>query len=107
MIKCSPSTVGGVAICVTPNQQQSLKIKTKSIESTLIPLVNQISTLVNVRDSLRSRANPASTTPNPLYSERAANALLKVGEAVMLAVDRFVSVGEVNIHLKSHIISKI
>jgi hypothetical protein len=37
--------------------QQDLKIKTKSIENTLLPLVGQITTLVNFRDSLRLSAN--------------------------------------------------
>lgn len=74
------------------NQQQSneyahhqgLKIKTKGIENTLLPLVNQISTLVNFKDSLKFSSN----------SEKCTGALIGVGKAVNFAVERFVQVGE-------------
>ncbi len=60
---------------------QGLKIKTKSIENTLLPLVNQITTLVNFKEKF-------------VPSARTANALLRVGQAVNFAVERFVEVGE-------------
>ncbi|KAK6624674.1 hypothetical protein RUM44_011533 [Polyplax serrata] len=59
----------------------TLEIKTKSIEQTLLPLVQQISTLVNVRD-------------RGVLSERNLRAIARVGQAVNLAVERFVTVGE-------------
>ncbi|UJR36232.1 hypothetical protein I4U23_028964 [Adineta vaga] len=65
--------------------QKSLEIKTKSIETTLVPLVTQISTLVNFKEKPRS----SSTT-----NEKTLNAINRVGEAVHMAVERFVSVGE-------------
>ncbi|CAF1240152.1 unnamed protein product [Adineta ricciae] len=65
--------------------QKSLEIKTKSIETTLVPLVTQISTLVNFKEKPRS----LSTT-----NEKTLNAINRVGEAVHMAVERFVSVGE-------------
>jgi hypothetical protein len=72
------------------HESQALKIKTKSIENTLIPLVNQIANLVNLRDHLKlSNLNSSS-----IYSERTNGALLRVGESVNLAVERFVLVGE-------------
>lgn len=73
------------------NEFQTFKIKTKSIENTLLPLVNQISTLVNFEENLK---NLSLNSGHTSYSERTANALLRVGEAVNLAVERFVSVGE-------------
>lgn len=84
---------------VNSTSTQSLKIKTKSIENTLLPLVNQISTLVNFKDNYyratsSNTINTLSTPTGTFYSERTANALLRVGEAVNLAVERFVSVGK-------------
>ncbi|XP_067001929.2 alpha-catulin [Anabrus simplex] len=64
-----------------PLEQDSLEIRTKSIEQTLIPLVKQISTLVTHRE-------------RPLCSERSLRAVARVGQAVNLAVERFVTVGE-------------
>ncbi|XP_046661152.1 alpha-catulin isoform X1 [Homalodisca vitripennis] len=61
--------------------QNTLEVKTKSIEQTLLPLVKQISTLV----SHRERA---------LCSERSIRAVARVGQAVNLAVERFVTIGE-------------
>ncbi|CAF0862489.1 unnamed protein product [Didymodactylos carnosus] len=63
--------------------QKPLEIKTKSIESTLVPLVTQISTLINFKEK------PRSTT-----TDKTLNAINRVGDAVHLAVERFVSVGE-------------
>ncbi len=63
---------------------KSLEIKTKSIETTLVPLVTQISTLVNFKEKSRL------TTIN----EKTFNAVQRVGEAVYMAVERFVSVGK-------------
>ncbi|XP_076303963.1 alpha-catulin-like isoform X2 [Tachypleus tridentatus] len=60
---------------------RSMEIKTKSIEQTLIPLVSQITTLVNAKEK-------------PIKSEKALRAIVRVGQAVNLAVERFVSVGE-------------
>ncbi|XP_049816325.1 alpha-catulin [Schistocerca nitens] len=68
-----------------PIEQNNLEIKTKSIEQTLIPLVKQISTLVAHRERDRER---------PLCSERSVRAVARVGQAVNLAVERFVTVGE-------------
>jgi hypothetical protein len=67
------------------SSQKSLEIKTKSIETTLVPLVTQISTLVNFKEKPRS-----SSTNN----EKTLNAVNRVGEAVHMAVERFVSVGK-------------
>ncbi|XP_013780387.1 alpha-catulin-like [Limulus polyphemus] len=58
-----------------------MEIKTKSIEQTLIPLVTQITTLVNAKEK-------------PIKSEKTLRAIVRVGQAVNLAVERFVSVGE-------------
>lgn len=64
--------------------QKSLEIKTKSIEATLVPLVTQISTLVNFKERPRT-----SLTTN----EKTLQAINRVGDAVYIAVERFVSVG--------------
>lgn len=73
--------------------QKSLEIKTKSIETTLVPLVTQISTLVNFKEKPRS-----STTTN----ERTLQAINRVGDAVHMAVERFVSVGRSSDGLSRH-----
>ncbi|CAD5208861.1 unnamed protein product [Bursaphelenchus xylophilus] len=65
---------------------RNLEIKTKSVEQTLLPLVTQISTLVNFKESIITGTKPKS--------ERALRAALKIGSAVELAVERFVVVGE-------------
>jgi len=62
---------------------KSLEIKTKSIETTLVPLVTQISTLVNFKEKPRSTTN-----------EKTLQSIDKVGDAVHMAVERFVSVGK-------------
>lgn len=61
---------------------KSLEIKTKSIETTLVPLVTQISTLVNFKERTRTT------------NEKTLQAIIRVGEAVHMAVERFVSVGK-------------
>jgi hypothetical protein len=64
--------------------QKSLEIKTKSIEATLVPLVTQISTLVNFKEKPRSLSTA---------NEKTLHAINRVGDAVHMAVERFVSVG--------------
>ncbi|GFR90610.1 alpha-catenin-related protein [Elysia marginata] len=59
----------------------TLEIRTKSVEQTLVPLVTQITTLVNHKE-------------RPRLTEKQQHALEKVGQAVSSAVDRFVSVGQ-------------
>ncbi|KAI6203796.1 Alpha-catulin [Aphelenchoides besseyi] len=59
---------------------RNLEIKTKSVEQTLLPLVTQISTLVNFKESI--------VTGNKPRSERALRAALKIGSAVEIAVER-------------------
>ncbi|CAL1545906.1 unnamed protein product [Lymnaea stagnalis] len=70
----------------------TLEIRTKSVEQTLVPLVTQITTLVNHKE-------------RPKLSEKQQRALERVGIAVSSAVDRFVSVGqsiaEENIDIKA------
>ncbi|XP_022797557.1 alpha-catulin-like [Stylophora pistillata] len=60
---------------------KNLEIRSKSVEQTLVPLVTQITTLVNHKDHGRR-------------SERALKAIHEIGKVVALAVERFVSVGE-------------
>ncbi|CAB3410886.1 unnamed protein product [Caenorhabditis bovis] len=71
---------------VPPFDARNLEIKTKSIEHTLVPLVSQITTLVNYKESYLATGKPKS--------ERAMRAALKVGSAVEAAIERFVCVGE-------------
>jgi len=85
----------------TTNDYQALRIKVKSIENHLLPLVNQITTLVNFRDLAyrKQHGSSSSSAASPrlsssLNSERNATALVRVGEAVGIAVERFVNVGE-------------
>ncbi|XP_041375020.1 alpha-catulin-like [Gigantopelta aegis] len=58
-----------------------LEIKTKSVEQTLVPLVTQITTLVNHREKAR-------------LTEKTQKALVRVGQAVHIAVERFTTVGD-------------
>ncbi|KAG8442532.1 hypothetical protein GDO86_011362 [Hymenochirus boettgeri] len=58
-----------------------LEIKTKSVEQTLVPLVAQITTLINHKEK-------------PKKSEKTLLAIQRVGQAVNQAVARFVTVGE-------------
>ncbi|GIX71943.1 alpha-catulin [Caerostris darwini] len=66
---------------VGKHEPLSLEIRTKSIEKTLVPLVNQITTLVNAKEK-------------PIKSEKTLRAIVHVGQAVNFAVQKFVSVGE-------------
>ncbi|CAK5113131.1 unnamed protein product [Meloidogyne enterolobii] len=65
---------------------RNLEIKTHSVEQTLLPLVQQISTLVNFKETILTGGRPKS--------DRALRAALKIGTAVEAAVERFVAVGE-------------
>ncbi|XP_068603171.1 alpha-catulin [Brachionichthys hirsutus] len=67
--------------CGNGNFDSGLEIKTRSVEQTLIPLVSQITTLINYKDK-------------PKKSERTLSAIHRVGQAVSVAVGRFVAVGE-------------
>ncbi|XP_042361847.1 alpha-catulin [Plectropomus leopardus] len=67
--------------CGNSNFDSGLEIKTRSVEQTLIPLVSQITTLINHKDK-------------PKKSERTLVAIHRVGQAVSVAVGRFVAVGE-------------
>ncbi|XP_058475313.1 alpha-catulin [Solea solea] len=67
--------------CGNMNFDSGLEIKTRSVEQTLIPLVSQITTLINHKDK-------------PKKSERTLAAIHRVGQAVSVAVGRFVAVGE-------------
>ncbi|XP_020851348.1 alpha-catulin isoform X1 [Phascolarctos cinereus] len=58
-----------------------LEIKTRSVEQTLLPLVSQITTLINHKDKTKR-------------SDKTLQAIQRVGQAVNLAVGRFVTVGE-------------
>ncbi|CAI5438837.1 unnamed protein product [Caenorhabditis angaria] len=71
---------------IPPFDARNLEIKTKSIEQTLIPLVTQITTLVNYKESYLQNGKPKS--------ERAMRAALKIGSSVEAAIERFVCVGE-------------
>ncbi|GFV98751.1 alpha-catulin [Trichonephila clavipes] len=66
---------------VAKREPISLEIRTKSVEKTLIPLVTQITTLVNAKEK-------------PIKSEKTLRAIVHVGQAVNFAVQKFVSVGE-------------
>ncbi|KAM9738391.1 alpha-catulin isoform 2-T2 [Menidia menidia] len=67
--------------CGNSNFDSGLEIKTRSVEQTLIPLVSQITTLINHKDK-------------PKKSERTLAAIHRVGQSVSVAVGRFVAVGE-------------
>ncbi|XP_029369473.1 alpha-catulin isoform X1 [Echeneis naucrates] len=67
--------------CGNSNFDSGLEIKTRSVEQTLIPLVSQITTLINHKEK-------------PKKSERTLAAIHRVGQAVSVAVGRFVAVGE-------------
>uniref|UniRef100_A0A3P8TD05 Alpha-catulin n=1 Tax=Amphiprion percula TaxID=161767 RepID=A0A3P8TD05_AMPPE len=77
-----PSSAGMASSpCGNSNFDSGLEIKTRSVEQTLIPLVSQITTLINHKDK-------------PKKSERTLAAIHRVGQAVSVAVGRFVAVGE-------------
>uniref|UniRef100_A0A8R1E3C2 Alpha-catulin n=1 Tax=Caenorhabditis japonica TaxID=281687 RepID=A0A8R1E3C2_CAEJA len=81
-----PSSATTATSMVPPFDARNLEIKTKSIEQTLIPLVTQITTLVNYKETYLMSGKPKS--------ERAMRAALKIGSAVEAAIERFVCVGE-------------
>ncbi|XP_025020594.1 alpha-catulin isoform X2 [Python bivittatus] len=58
-----------------------LQIRSRSVEQTLVPLVAQITTLINHKDK-------------PKRSDKTLRAVQQVGQAVNLAVGKFVMVGE-------------
>lgn len=66
---------------------------TIKIPSTLF-LLFQISTLVQHRNDRSSNQSSSSTGGHPSSSERTLRAIGRVGQAVNLAVERFVTVGE-------------
>uniref|UniRef100_A0A9J7XDF8 Alpha-catulin n=1 Tax=Cyprinus carpio carpio TaxID=630221 RepID=A0A9J7XDF8_CYPCA len=84
---CAASLVGvgsaGMASspCGDGNFDCGLQIQTRSVEQTLIPLVSQITTLINHKDKLKK-------------TEKTLRAVQRVGQAVSVAVGRFVVVGE-------------
>ncbi|KAJ8415773.1 hypothetical protein AAFF_G00403300 [Aldrovandia affinis] len=67
--------------CGNSSFDSDLEIKTRSVEQTLVPLVSQITTLINHKDKLKK-------------SEKTLQTLQRVGQAVSTAVGRFVTVGE-------------
>ncbi|KTF95287.1 hypothetical protein cypCar_00002946 [Cyprinus carpio] len=67
--------------CGDGNFDCGLQIQTRSVEQTLIPLVSQITTLINHKDKLKK-------------TEKTLRAVQRVGQAVSVAVGRFVVVGE-------------
>uniref|UniRef100_A0A672SSV0 Alpha-catulin n=1 Tax=Sinocyclocheilus grahami TaxID=75366 RepID=A0A672SSV0_SINGR len=67
--------------CGGGNLDCGLEIQTRSVEQTLIPLVSQITTLINHKDKLKK-------------TEKTLRAIQRVGQAVSVAVGRFVAVGE-------------
>ncbi|KAI1695697.1 vinculin family domain-containing protein [Ditylenchus destructor] len=71
---------------LTSFDPRNLEIKTKSVEQTLLPLVPQISTLVNFKENIIAGSRTKS--------ECALRAALKIGSTVKAAVERFVVVGE-------------
>uniref|UniRef100_A0A3Q2Y052 Catenin (cadherin-associated protein), alpha-like 1 n=1 Tax=Hippocampus comes TaxID=109280 RepID=A0A3Q2Y052_HIPCM len=83
-LRCS----AGMASPPCGNLDSGLEIKTRSVEQTLIPLVSQITTLINHKE-------------RPRKSERTLAAIQRVGQAVSVAVGRFVAVGEA-IALENH-----
>ncbi|XP_064202495.1 alpha-catulin-like isoform X2 [Anguilla rostrata] len=67
--------------CGNSSFDSGLEIKTRSVEQTLIPLVSQITTLINHKDKLKK-------------SGKTQRALQRLGQAVNVAVGRFVTVGQ-------------
>uniref|UniRef100_A0A1I8ARQ4 Alpha-catulin n=2 Tax=Steinernema glaseri TaxID=37863 RepID=A0A1I8ARQ4_9BILA len=83
MDNLSNTTASSAGMAFDP---RNLEIKTKSIEKTLVPLVSQITTLVNIKENFLANGRPKS--------EKVIRAALKVGSAVEAAIERFVAVGE-------------
>ncbi|XP_066897099.1 alpha-catulin isoform X4 [Kogia breviceps] len=84
----SPGPAGGAAAGAVHGSgpfglafDSGLEIKTRSVEQTLLPLVSQITTLINHKDNTKK-------------SDKTLQAIQRVGQAVNLAVGRFVKVGE-------------
>ncbi|KAM4705723.1 alpha-catulin isoform 2-T2 [Rhinophrynus dorsalis] len=79
----SPCSSSGVSSSSSSgfSMDTGLEIKTKSVEQTLVPLVSQITTLINHKEK-------------PKKSEKTLQAIQRVGQAVNQAVGRFVTVGE-------------
>ncbi|XP_061056114.1 alpha-catulin isoform X2 [Eubalaena glacialis] len=84
----SPGPAGGAAAGALHGSgpfglafDSGLEIKTRSVEQTLLPLVSQITTLINHKDNTKK-------------SDKTLQAIQRVGQAVNLAVGRFVKVGE-------------
>ncbi|XP_021483817.1 alpha-catulin isoform X2 [Meriones unguiculatus] len=83
----SPVPGGGGAGAVHSSNAPSfafdpgLEIRTRSVEQTLLPLVSQITTLINHKDNTKK-------------SDKTLQAIQRVGQAVNVAVGRFVKVGE-------------
>ncbi|XP_073486933.1 alpha-catulin [Aquarana catesbeiana] len=79
----SPCSSSGVSSSSSSgfSMDTGLEIKTKSVEQTLIPLVSQITTLINHKEK-------------PKKSDKTLQAIQRVGQAVNQAVARFVTVGE-------------
>ncbi|XP_072267985.1 alpha-catulin isoform X1 [Pyxicephalus adspersus] len=79
----SPCSSSGVSSSSSSGftMDTGLEIKTKSVEQTLVPLVSQITTLINHKEK-------------PKKSEKTLQAIQRVGQAVNQAVARFVTVGE-------------
>ncbi|XP_062425689.1 alpha-catulin isoform X2 [Rhea pennata] len=80
MSPCSSSGVSSSSSS-TLGADAGLEIRTRSVEQTLVPLVSQITTLINHKDK-------------PKRSDKTLQAIQRVGQAVNLAVARFVTVGE-------------
>uniref|UniRef100_A0A8C3TEN1 Alpha-catulin n=1 Tax=Chelydra serpentina TaxID=8475 RepID=A0A8C3TEN1_CHESE len=79
----SPCSSSGVSSSSSAGlgAEAALEIRTRSVEQTLVPLVSQITTLINHKDK-------------PKRSDRTLQAIQRVGQAVNLAVGRFITVGE-------------
>ncbi|XP_039382400.1 alpha-catulin isoform X4 [Mauremys reevesii] len=79
----SPCSSSGVSSASSAGlgAEAALEIRTRSVEQTLVPLVSQITTLINHKDK-------------PKRSDKTLQAIQRVGQAVNLAVGRFVTVGE-------------
>ncbi|XP_043396251.1 alpha-catulin isoform X4 [Chelonia mydas] len=78
---CSSSGVSSSSSSAGLGAEAALEIRTRSVEQTLVPLVSQITTLINHKDK-------------PKRSDKTLQAIQRVGQAVNLAVGRFVTVGE-------------
>ncbi|XP_064362831.1 alpha-catulin isoform X3 [Dromaius novaehollandiae] len=80
MSPCSSSGVSSSSSSAL-GADAGLEVRTRSVEQTLVPLVSQITTLINHKDKLKR-------------SDKTLQAIQRVGQAVNLAVAKFVTVGE-------------